>query len=583
MSQPFEHLVDVQTRACAQFADRDLFGSKRDGQWQWITYRDFGRRVDDARAGLAALGVGRGDCVAMIAANRVEWAVCAYAAYGLGGLFTPMYEHQHVQDWRYITADCDAKALVVSSPAIYEQVKQWPGEVGTLERVIVIDGAPSEGKLTLAELEENGRANPVGPADVRPEDTAGLIYTSGTTGKPKGVVLSHGNIASNLNAINSYIPMGRQDVSVSFLPWAHSFGQTCELHMMLSLGASVAFAESIPKLVENIGEVGPTVLYAVPRVFNKIYEGVHKRVRESGGFRQKVFEAAIENAATRKRLDAAGKVSFAVDLKHIAFDRVVFSKVRERLGGRLIYAFSGGAALSPEVAEFIDCLGITVFEGYGLTETSPIATANRPGARKIGSVGLPIPGVSVRIDRSVVPDDDDTDHGEVLISGPNIMQGYHKLPGKTADVMTEADGKAWFRTGDLGRIDEDGFLFITGRVKEQYKLENGKYVVPAPLEESLQLSPLVGQAFVYGDNRPFNVALVVADPDLPSQPSDDELRAEVARCSSGWRGYEKPRKVHVLREPFSIENGMLTPKMSIRRRQVVERYSDRLDELYRVG
>ncbi len=576
MHKVFTDLVDVQRRAVRDFSTRDVFGTKIAGRWRWITYGEFGERVDDVRSGLAQLGVGKGDCVAMIAGNRVEWAVSAYATYGLGALFTPMYEHQHEREWRYIIEDSDAKVLIVSSPEIYRTTSPWIGEVGQLEHVRCIDVGSADAD-SFAGLRASGAGKPCEVADIDPSDAAGLIYTSGTTGNPKGVCLSHGNIASNINAIHTWMPVGRTDLSVSFLPWAHSFGQVCELHMMLSAGAAVAFAESIPKLAENIAECRPTALFAVPRVFNKIYDGVLKKVRATGGTRQKLFEAALNNARARADLEQHGRTSVAVDVKHALFDRIVFSKVRARFGGRLTYAFSGGAALSTEVASFMDCLGITIYEGYGLTETSPIATANRPGERKVGSVGRPIPGVELRIDLEALDDEGARPgEGEILIRGPNIMQGYHKLPEQTAEVMTDG----WFRSGDRGYLDEDGFLWITGRIKEQYKLENGKYVVPAPLEQVLQLSPIIGQAFVYGDNRPHNVALIYPDPEASPRPDERALMAAVDRYSYDMKGYEKPKRVAIIDEELSVDNGMLTPKMSIRRPQVVQRYAALLDSLY---
>ena len=579
MAEQFSDLVDMQRRAVRDYSARDLFGTKIDGRWRWLTYREFGVRVQAARAGLAALGVSKGDCVAVIAANRVEWAICAYASYSLGALFTPMYEHQHEREWRYIAEDSGAKVLIVASVAIFETVADWPQTVGALEHVRCMD-PPLHGAADrrLAGLHESGPPAPdqpdTAPTPLEPSDTAGLIYTSGTTGNPKGVILSHGNIISVINAVQAYVPMGRADLSVSFLPWAHSFGQVMELHLMLSVGAAMAFAESIPKLADNIAECRPTVLFAVPRVFNKIHDGIQRKVAEAGGIKKKLFDAAQDNARIRQQLDAEGRTSLAVELKHAVFDRLVFSKVRERFGGRLQYAFSGGAALNSEIGAFMDRLGIAIFEGYGLTETSPLATANQPGARRMGSVGRPIEGVEIRIDAAA---GDESGQGEVLIRGPNIMQGYHRLPDETAAAI---DGDGWFHSGDKGRVDADGYLYITGRIKEQYKLENGKYVVPAPLEQALQLSPLIGQAFIFGDNRPYNVALIVADPDVAPTPTDAELWEQVQRYSEPLRSFERPRKIAVLQEEFSVHNGMLTPKMSVRRPQVVQRYSALIDGLY---
>ncbi|MEE8526808.1 MAG: long-chain fatty acid--CoA ligase, partial [Thermoanaerobaculia bacterium] len=502
----YTDLVDVLERSVERHPGGNVFGTKSDGEWRWITYGEFGRRVDDFRGGLASLGIGQGDTVAVISANRVEWAIAAYAAYGLGARYCPMYESQAPKDWEYIVSDSAAKVLLASTYPIYEAVSGWAGKVGAVEQVSCMS-LPAEDDASFLALEERGRSHPVATVDVDPGWVCGFIYTSGTTGKPKGVLLSHSNICSNINSVAELFPIETADVSVSFLPWAHSFGQTCELHSLIARGAALAIAESVDKLVDNFAEVRPTVLYAVPRVFNRIYDGLQKRMAEGSFVQKTMFQAAMENAEKRKRLAAAGERSVIVEAKHVFFDRLVFSKVRQRFGGRLRYALSGGAALSPKVAEFIDNLGILVCEGYGLTETSPIVTTNHPAARKIGSVGQPIDGVEVIIDTSAVDEQGSVD-GEIIVKGPNVMLGYHNLPAETAEVMT-ADGG--FRTGDLGRLDEDGFLYITGRIKEQYKLENGKYVVPAPLEELLQLSPFISQAFIHGADKHYNVALLVPD------------------------------------------------------------------------
>ena len=346
------------------------------------------------------------------------------------------------------------------------------------------------------------------------DDVAALIYTSGTTGNPKGVILSHANIASNVNAIHECFPMENGDRSLSFLPWAHVFGQTCELHGLFSMGASMAIAESVEKIIDNLAEVRPTLLFSVPRIFNKIYAGVQKQIAT----KPRAIQIAVQQALRLAAKERNGKKLMVAE--HAAFnaltDKLVFSKVRARFGGELKYAFSGGAAISRDVAEFIDSLGVTVYEGYGLTETSPIATANWPGHRKIGSVGRALPGVRVEI---VIGQPQMTakerrrkasvrDEGEIIVYGPNVMKGYFKRPEENAQVFTKDGG---FRTGDQGYVDPAGYLYITGRIKEQYKLENGKYVVPSPLEEKLKLSPYILNAFVYGDNKPFNVALLVAN------------------------------------------------------------------------
>ena len=365
----------------------------------------------------------------------------------------------------------------------------------SLRTLIVLDAVPDAatgepaGVVSYASLLNTGHSVPsVMP---KPSDTAGLIYTSGTTGNPKGVVLTHDNIASNVSATHAIFPMELADRSLSFLPWAHVFGQTAELHTLLSTGASMAICEGVDRILDNLAEVQPTLLFSVPRIFNKIYTSVQQQIAARPKAVQMLVHRALEVAA-KERTGERLKVRELALLTLV--DRLVFSKVRARFGGRLKYAFSGGAALSREVAEFIDSLGITVYEGYGLTETSPVVTANAPGARKIGSVGRPIPGVRVEIDPAMGVSKPSADgkstrfEGEIVVYGHNVMQGYHNRPEENDKVMMPDGG---FRTGDLGKLDEDGFLWITGRIKEQYKLENGKYVTPVPIEEELKLSPFI--------------------------------------------------------------------------------------------
>ncbi len=588
----FSDLVDMQIKAVAAHGPRRLFGTKIHGKWKWISYAQFGERVEHFRGGLDQLGISPGDSVAIISSNRVEWAVAAYATYGLAGRFVPMYEHQLPKDWEYIVNDSGARILIVTTAEIYEKVKDWPGQVGSLEKVISMH-LPADDQASFLAVEAAGRGHPAEPRPLDADTICGFIYTSGTTGKPKGVLLSHGNLVSNVNAVHEIFPLDPDDCSVSFLPWAHSFGQTVELHVMLSMGAQVAFAESIPKLVDNFGEVRPTIMVSVPRIFNRIYDGLNAKMEEAGGLKKKLFDMAMANATRRKELEAQGKSSAIVNLKHSILDALIFSKVRERFGGRLEYAFSGGAALSPKVAEFIDNVGIIVYEGYGLTETSPIVTANFRDNRKIGSVGKPLPGVRVELDSSVV--EDSSGDGEIVVYGPNVMKGYHNLPEETAKVMTEDGG---FRTGDRGRLDKDGYLYITGRIKEQYKLQNGKYVVPGPLEDQLQLNPFILQAYIDGANQLYNVALIVPDrPALEKWAAENGvngtydsilqdsrtkamMESGIKEFSKDFKGYERIKAFALIPEEFTTDNGMLTPKLSLKRRKVIEKYGDLLDSLW---
>lgn len=588
-SAKYENLVDMFERSVKAFGPRQLFGTKKDGQWGWTTYAETGKQVEEIRGGLVALGVKRGDNVAIISNNRVEWAVIAYACFGIGAALVPMYEAQLAKEWAFICNDCSATTVIAATDEIYEKCKELKEKAPSIQHVIGLS-LPTTDPLSYAGLREAGVKAPSPSIAADPKDTACLIYTSGTTGNPKGVILSHGNLISNINAVQGMLPLSDDDRSLSFLPWAHSFGHTCELHCLLSRGASMAICEAVDKIIANLAEVQPTVLMSVPRIFNRIYDGVNKQMAGRPPLVQKLFHAGLKAASKQKKgqaLSLVEKATLAVA------DKIVFTKIRARFGGRLKYAFSGGSALSKDVGEFIDSLGITVYEGYGLTETSPITTANRPGGHRIGSVGQPIPGVKVVIDKAA---SGDPKHGEIVVYGPNVMIGYHNRDEDNKAAFTEDGG---FRTGDLGYIDDEGFLYITGRIKEQYKLENGKYVAPAPLEEQLKLSPFIINAMVYGDNRLHNVALIVpemeavkawaksqsisADSDeklLENAKVKDMMQAEVNKASADFKGFEKVRKITLTAEDFTTQNGLLTPSLKVKRRVVWQNYGPQIEALY---
>ncbi len=586
MSEKFVNLVDLFEKSCAAHADRELFGTKKEGRWEWITYAQFKQQVDQFRGGLKSLGVGAGDKVGIVSDNRVEWAVACYATYGLAAHYVPMYEAQKPDEWAFILDDCGAKVVIGSKVAIYDQLVKVKDQVSSLEHVIGLD-LPESDEHSYAHLCSVGEKAPAKATQPGPEVTAGFIYTSGTTGNPKGVVLSHGNITSNINAVHSIFPFSPEDRSLSFLPWAHSFGQTCELHTLLSMGASLGINDDVANLIANLAEVKPTILFAVPRIFNRIYDGVNKQMQDKPGFIQGLFRSGIANATLK---NAGRDVSLFGGLGLSVADKIIFSKIRDKFGGRLRFAVSGSAALNKEVAEFIDALGIEVYEGYGLTETSPIATANYPKNRKIGSVGKAIPKVSITIDHDATAD---PKHGEILIKGPNIMQGYHNRPEENDAVMMK-DGN--FRSGDMGYLDDEGYLYITGRIKEQYKLENGKYVVPAPLEEEIKLSPFIANVMIHGANKPHNVALVVPDAvalekwasERGVELGDVEKNAEVRKLiekelkerAQEFKGFEKPQKFLIAADDFTTDNGMLTPTLKLKRRAVLAKYEAALDALY---
>jgi long-chain acyl-CoA synthetase len=525
----------------------------------------------------------------VISNNRLEWAVGAHATYSLSATYVPMYEAQLDREWQYILADSGAKICLVSTPAVRTRVERLMSSLPALEHIVTFEGEASD-PLSYAACLAQGQRHSVDALMPSDRDIACLIYTSGTTGNPKGVKLSHLNLASNVSAMLAMARITDQDRGVAFLPWAHVFGGCVELHSAIATGSETAICGDPLKLVEYLPQVRPTILFAVPRVWNRIYAGVQQKMAGKPPAIQWLFRTAMQG---RNKQRAGQPLTLAERFAVKVAQKVVFPKILEAFGGQLRYACSGAAALSREVAEFMDNLGIEVYEGYGMTETSGCTTANPRGQARLGSVGKPIPGVRIEIDKTAPGST--ADEGEIVIYGMGVMQGYHNLDDVTRESMTENGG---LRSGDLGRLDEDGYLFITGRVKEIYKLENGKYVAPAPLEEKLQLSPYIAQCVIYGDNKPHNVALIVPDlaalrvwaqaqritaegEELLAQPRVRSLlEAEVDKYSKDFKGFERPKDFVIDTEELGISNGMLTPTLKLRRRKVIAKYGTIFESLY---
>ena len=590
-----DNLVGIFEETLARFGDREWLGTKnkKTNTYDWVTYRDVAKRIDAIRGGLAKIGVKKGDGVAIIDNNSVEWAACCYATYGLGGRFIPMYKAELLKIWKYIITDSGTSVLFVRDKEIYEKVKSWTNEIESLKNIFIIDGTGTE---SLAELEKLGAANPIPAIHPDAEDIAGLIYTSGTTGEPKGVLLSHGNFSSNVHACIKNMPMlDEHDRTLSFLPWAHSYGQTAELNTLIRMGGSCGFAEGPQTIVDDLLLVKPTLLVAVPRIFNRVYDGLHARMNDEGGLAKKLFFMG-KNAGQKKRdLARDGKFCLLTNLKFRIADKLVFSKVRARFGGNMKMTVSSSAALSPEIAEFFFDIGLPIYEAWGMTEISPAGSSNTPMAYKIGSVGKALDKVTLVIDKSITgPESRD---GELIVYGPNVMKGYHNKPKETAETMT-ADGG--LRTGDSAYIDKDGFLYITGRIKEQFKLENGKFVYPATIEEEIKLIPYVEFAMVYGLNMPYTICLVYPDfivmgkyskennhPTDPAEMIKDERILKLFedaiknQLEGKFGNYEVPRKILLMSEGFSVENGMLTQTLKLKRRAVLQKYQADIDRLYK--
>jgi long-chain acyl-CoA synthetase len=582
----FSSLVAMLEASVAAYGDKPLFGVRRDSGWCWTSYREFGAQVARLRGGLASLGIKRGDRVAVISNNRLEWAVGAYACYSLGAIWVPMYESQIDEDWKFILNDCGAHSCWVSGEGILKRVRAFSGEVKTLQHVIEFD---AQGEKSFAGLLTAGDTAPTPAIAPGPNDIAELIYTSGTTGKPKGVRLTHLNLASNVSGFCDIVPLDAGHRSLAFLPWAHVYGGNVELNGLMSLGASMAICEKRERILEYLGEVKPTVLFAVPQIWNRIYAGVQANVAEKPAVIRNIFHTGMRCRSKQKRGDA----TTLGERTALALAKVlIFGKIKQRFGGALQFACSGAAALSPDVAEFVDNLGIDVYEGYGMTECSGIGSANQPGQRRIGTVGKALPGVTITLDHEAPGSD--AENGEIIIGGLGVMAGYYDLQEETAKVMSERG----LRTGDLGRFDKDGFLVVTGRVKELYKLQNGKYVAPAPLEEKLALSPFIAQVMLHGADKPYNVAVIVpnfenakkwanghgvdATPDkLLSSPQIRELiAAELDKYSTDWKSYERVKRFLLLPEEFTTGNDMLTPTLKVKRRNVLKRYGNDIDKLY---
>ncbi len=587
---PLKNLIEMLEKSRQLYADRPLYGTKHDGVYEWTTYEQFAEKVDAFRGGLASLGVSAGDKVAIICKNTEEWAVSAYATYGLSAQHIPMYETQMAKEWEYIIRDCGAKVLLAANAAVLEQTRDFPENIESLEHIVLLSGSDAGGLKTYSDLLKTGRENPVQVRHPESQSPMGMIYTSGTTGDPKGVMLSHRNLIFECEVVLPLLGMTNEDRSLAFLPWAHVFGQVAEVHGLINSGGSAGLVEDVNTLIEELGVLKPSMFFAVPRVYNRIYERLRGQMQEKPGFIRSLFYGGLKQAKREREGETLG---FLDNLTLTLARKIIFKKVLNRFGGNLRIAISGASALSPEVAEFVNDIGISIYEGYGLSENTAALSVNYPGVRRFGSVGKPLPGVRIEIDKSV--EGSKEEDGEVIAYGENIMLGYHNMPEKTKESINDAGG---LRTGDLGHLDADGYLYITGRVKEQYKLENGKYVAPAPLEESLKLSAYIYQVMLYGFNRPHNVAVIVAampavekfaeengisgsGESLLGDPLVRELfQKQLEHYGKDFKSFERPQNFALLSEEWGIDNGLLTPTLKLKREVVEDQFRSQIESLY---
>jgi long-chain acyl-CoA synthetase len=583
------NLVQMLATSMKTWTDRPLFGTRTGGGWQWTTYREFGEMVDRCRAGLASLGVGKGDRVAAISANRLEWAVAAHATYGLTAIYVPIHHTQLEQEWKYILQDSGARICFIGNDVVEKRVRALQADLHDLEHIVNFEGNTND-KSCFSFLLQSGTALPVTARVPNDRDIASFIYTAGISGNPKGVKLSHYNLASNASAMIEAGSFREGEVTVALLPWAHVLGGVIELNILIATGGSMAICDTPDRVQQYMEEIKPTGLFAVPRVWNRIRDDIWKNVASQPEVIQALFADAIRGSVKKGRKQGA---TIGETIARVVAARTIFPRIRQRLGGRIRFATSGGAALSRDTQEFLAAIGIPVYQGYGLTECSGCATTATEEANRPGSVGKPIPGVTVRLDRNV--DGAAPGEGEVIIFGSGVMMGYHNLPQETLETITKYGG---VRTGDIGRVDKEGFLYITGSLKELFKLANGRYVAPAPLEERLQGSPYIAQCMIYGANQAYNVALIVPDmaalmawgqahgmsPFVDTLFNDPRTRRlydeEVAKQSRSFKGFERIREFALLGKEFTTADGTLTPTLELKRNKIVEMYREKLKELY---
>ena len=582
--------------AALKHAKSDALNHKVGKEWINISAEDFVSRVRNVALGLAEMGIKPGDRVALLSENRPEWSIADLAILSLGAINVPIYTTQAVDQVRYILSDSGARVIFVSTPKLYLHAADAIHGLDFLEKIIFFEEPAKETperSMTLRTLETKGAERATSkPAAfdaylnaIKPDDLATIIYTSGTTGEPKGVMLTHSNFMTNVLKITAGLPISSTDIALSVLPLSHIFERT-GFYIFCYNGVSVYYTASFDQVGENLREVRPTIMTAVPRLFEKVYHRIVKKGLSQKPLKRKIFVKALEVGQRYAELKDRGKwVGPKLALEQKVADNLVFSKWREGVGGRLRYFVSGGAPLSPALSYAFLAAGIPILQGYGATETC-IVSANRPNNNKVGSVGLPFDGIEVSIAKD----------GEILLRGPNVMRGYYGHPEETASVLTDG----WFRTGDVGHLDDHGHLYITDRKKDLFKLSNGKYVAPQQIESLLKQSEFVSQVVVVGAGRKQPAALVVpeweavrqalsaAGEDYPEgrielaafPPAIKIVQNDVIQLTRPLADYERVRKIALIPNEFSIDNGEMTPTLKVKRRVIDEKFGQVIEGLY---
>ncbi len=579
----------------SKFNRPDALQVKVGGAYKPISHSEVADRVRHAARGLSSLDVRRGDRVAILSENRPEWAIADFACLSAGLADVPIYPTLPADQIAYILKDSGAVAIFVSNKAQAEKIREIRSQIPSLKSVIGFDEIPGLTNMSIAELEKRGTQGETSLSiatyredalTVKPDDLATIIYTSGTTGEPKGVMLTHDNIYSNVAASMKAIPFEGRDVGLSFLPLSHIFERMAGHYLMFATGTSIAYAESIDTVPINMQEVRPTLVLSVPRLYEKMYARVLETALTGGFLKKKIFFWARGVAERWANEKLSGKEPGGLLARQYAVaQKLVFSKLKARTGGRLRYFVSGGAPLAPEINKFFYAAGLEILEGYGLTETSPVIAVNTPENFRIGTVGKPIDGVEVKIAAD----------GEILTRGPHVMKGYYNKPDATREAI---DPAGWFHTGDIGEL-RDGFVAITDRKKDIIVTAGGKNIAPQPLENKVKTNKYVAQAVMLGDKRKFPSMLIVPNFDqlekwamkrniiwtdraqLLRMPTiQAKMEKEVNKELAGAAHFEVPKKIGLIEHDFSIEKGELTPTQKVKRRAIDKNYKALIDSLY---
>jgi long-chain acyl-CoA synthetase len=592
------NLAEMFFSTAERLGERTAYMHKPDNEYLSISFNEANESVLKIAAGLSSLGVNSGDKVALISPNRYEWAFSDFAIISLGAINVPIYPSLMPEQVQYILADSEAKVVICSDEDQYKKVVQVKDQCPNLKSVVVMDMIKDDGNhISLEKLMKDGadllKDNPdlikEKVKKIKADDIATIIYTSGTTGEPKGALLTHGNFISNVEGSLHHLSVNESDLFLSFLPLSHVFERMAGHYLVNYIGASIAYAVSIDTVAENMGEVHPTVMTSVPRLYEKMYAKILENVEIGSPIKRKIFYWALGVGREYvNKIMFKQNISGSLQFKRNLAYKLVFSKLAERVGGKMRFFVSGGAPLAKEIAEFFGAAGLTIYEGYGLTETSPVIAVNKEDLFKFGTVGPVIPNVEVKI----------ADDGEILTRGPHIMAGYFKKEAETKEAIDE---EGWFHTGDIGFIDDDGCLTITDRKKNILVTSGGKNIAPQPIENKLVTCKYIEQALVIGDKRKFCTAVIVpAFENLDKWAQDNNMeykdfgelsrlfevreliKKDVDGVNNDLASYETIKEFYLTEAPFSIETGELTPSLKVKRKVVLNKFAEQIEEMYKV-